>query len=111
MNFRIFRISIKEFIGEKNIEYITYWFVYETCRVFTFKNEWYITWILAMLGTDHSYYWAHRMMHEVNIIWASHQDWIYYMVHITCEMVHIIWSYHMVHIIWSTSYGKYNYIM
>ena len=90
MNFRIFRISIKEFIGEKNIEYITYWFVYETCRVFTFKNDWSITWILAMLGTDHSYYWAHRMMHEVNIIWASHQDWIYYMVHITCEMVHII---------------------
>ena len=60
--FSIFRISIKEFIGEKNIEYITYWFVYETFRVFTFKNEWYITWILAMLGTDHSYYWAHRMI-------------------------------------------------
>ena len=70
----LFRIAIKEFIGEKNIEYITYWFVYETFRIFTFKNEWYITWVLAMFGTDHSYYWAHRMMHEVNIIWATHQD-------------------------------------
>ena len=63
----------KEFIGEKNIEYLTYWFIFENFRIFTFENNWRITWILAMFGTDHGYYWAHRMMHEVNIIWATHQ--------------------------------------
>ena len=55
----LFCYNIKEFIGEKNIEYITYWFIFENLRIFTFENNWRVTWILAMLGTDHGYYWAH----------------------------------------------------
>ena len=62
-----------EFIGEKNIEWMTYWYCYENWRVMTLSNESNITWCMAMLGTDLGYYWAHRAMHEVNIIWATHQ--------------------------------------
>lgn len=37
------------------------------------ESDSFTTWIIAALGTDHGYYWAHRMMHECNIIWAAHQ--------------------------------------
>jgi len=29
-------------------------------------------WALALLGFDFCYYWAHRMGHEISILWASH---------------------------------------
>jgi len=29
-------------------------------------------WILAMLAYDFSYYWFHRISHEVNLFWAAH---------------------------------------
>ena len=54
-----------------------------------------------MLGTDHSYYWAHRMMHEVNIIWATHQDWIFIWGHILWLMTTLDGPYDMDHMIWT----------
>jgi sterol desaturase/sphingolipid hydroxylase (fatty acid hydroxylase superfamily) len=29
-------------------------------------------WLLALLGFDFCYYWAHRFGHEVSVLWASH---------------------------------------
>lgn len=29
-------------------------------------------WMLALLGFDFCYYWAHRMGHEISILWAAH---------------------------------------
>jgi sterol desaturase/sphingolipid hydroxylase (fatty acid hydroxylase superfamily) len=29
-------------------------------------------WALALIGFDFCYYWAHRMGHEISILWASH---------------------------------------
>ena len=29
-------------------------------------------WALALLGFDFCYYWAHRMGHEISILWAAH---------------------------------------
>lgn len=31
-----------------------------------------ITWVLAFLMYDLSYYWMHRMHHEIKILWATH---------------------------------------
>jgi|CXWL01.1.fsa_nt_gi sterol desaturase/sphingolipid hydroxylase (fatty acid hydroxylase superfamily) len=30
------------------------------------------TWVIGLLLYDFSYYWQHRMGHEVNLLWASH---------------------------------------
>lgn len=30
------------------------------------------TWLLAFIGVDFCYYWAHRAGHEINVIWGSH---------------------------------------
>ena len=29
-------------------------------------------WALALIGFDFCYYWAHRMSHEISVLWASH---------------------------------------
>ncbi|NOR21004.1 MAG: hypothetical protein GQ538_13060 [Xanthomonadales bacterium] len=35
-------------------------------------NEGFGIWLLAMLAYDFSYYWFHRISHEVNLFWAAH---------------------------------------
>jgi len=34
------------------------------------RTWWY--WVALVLLVDHSYYWAHRMSHEVNLFWGGH---------------------------------------
>lgn len=31
------------------------------------------TWLVALLAVDFAYYWVHRALHEVSILWAAHQ--------------------------------------
>lgn len=33
-------------------------------------NMW--TWVLALIAADFSYYWMHRIEHQVRVLWASH---------------------------------------
>lgn len=48
-----------------------YAFVYENFSVFTLEDTWY--WIvIAFIGVDFFYYWAHRMSHQVNLFWLGH---------------------------------------
>jgi len=66
-------LRVFELIGEKNLELTMYTLAYNNLRLSTFESDSMTTWIIAAFGTDHGYYWAHRMMHECNIIWAAHQ--------------------------------------
>ena len=48
-----------------------YQYVFEHWSLFEIPvNWWSIT--LLFLGVDFCYYWAHRMSHEVNIMWGGH---------------------------------------
>lgn len=48
-----------------------YAFIYDNFRIFTLEDTWY--WILiAFIGVDFFYYWAHRMSHQVNLFWLGH---------------------------------------
>lgn len=48
-----------------------YVFVYEHFALFQLETTWY--WLLAgFIGVDFFYYWAHRMSHQVNIMWLGH---------------------------------------
>jgi sterol desaturase/sphingolipid hydroxylase (fatty acid hydroxylase superfamily) len=31
------------------------------------------TWVIAILGVDFLFYWAHRVAHRVRLVWATHQ--------------------------------------
>ena len=41
-------------------------------HLFDLPDEGLGIWILAMLAYDFSYYWFHRISHEVNLFWAAH---------------------------------------
>lgn len=58
---------------------IIYQWVYEH-RVFTLPaNAWYM-WLLCFIADDFSYYWFHRLSHQIRVLWASHS------VHHTAEV-------------------------
>jgi len=46
--------------------------VYDSYRLteWSMNNAW--AWVAALILYDLCYYWAHRMGHEVNVLWASH---------------------------------------
>lgn len=48
-----------------------YYFIYENFRFFEVPNTWYF-WVIAFIGVDFFYYWAHRMSHQVNLLWLGH---------------------------------------
>ena len=41
-------------------------------HLFDLPTEGFGIWLLAMLAYDFSYYWFHRISHEVNLFWAAH---------------------------------------
>ncbi|MBC7918830.1 MAG: sterol desaturase family protein [Rhodoferax sp.] len=49
-----------------------YVLVYEAFRFTEWSMSSIPLWILALVLYDLCYYWAHRMGHEVNVLWASH---------------------------------------
>jgi len=48
-----------------------YVLVYEYLRIWEIPTTWY-TLIILFVATDFSYYWAHRMSHEINLFWSGH---------------------------------------
>ena len=55
----------------KGVVLYSYTLIYQH-RLFTIPaNNWW-TWLIIFLGDDISYYWYHRMSHQVRFLWASH---------------------------------------
>ncbi len=50
---------------------VIFTFVYEHFALFHVPMKWY-TGILLLLLFDFCFYWAHRLGHEVNFLWAAH---------------------------------------
>lgn len=47
--------------------------IYSNYRIIDIPLHSVWTWTLSVLLMELAYYWAHRSMHELNILWASHQ--------------------------------------
>ena len=45
--------------------------VYDSFRIFTLGNEWYI-WVLAYFAVDFISYWYHRFSHRIALLWCGH---------------------------------------
>ncbi len=45
--------------------------VYANVALFTLEMNW-IYWLVLFLLVDLTYYWAHRMSHEINLFWGGH---------------------------------------
>lgn len=55
----------------KGIILYTYTLIYQF-RLFTIPNNYWWAWIILFFADDLSYYWYHRMSHQVRFLWASH---------------------------------------
>src|SRR5688572_28735268 len=61
------------FIGllTKGVIYLIYTLIYQF-RIFTLDaNLWWV-WVLCFFADDLSYYWFHRLSHNIRFFWASH---------------------------------------
>ncbi len=56
----------------KGINLVVYAFVYGH-RFCDLTNNIWCAWILCFLADDFSFYWSHRLSHQVRFWWASHQ--------------------------------------
>jgi len=52
--------------------YVFVW-VYDNYRLVDLQWDSLVNWWIAFLTVDFFYYWLHRIAHEVNFVWASHQ--------------------------------------
>lgn len=56
--------------GMKALAFVAYSAVYQY-RLFTIGWEWW-AWLLILFADDFTFYWHHRLSHEVRILWAAH---------------------------------------
>lgn len=56
----------------KSMAIVTYFYVYEHYRLADLDSSWWMVWVFAFFADDVTYYWLHRISHEVRIFWASH---------------------------------------
>lgn len=57
----------------KGAEVFVYAWVYKNYRLFDLPWDSPWTWVLCWFLTDFGYYWMHRMIHQINILWAIHE--------------------------------------
>ncbi|GFO39573.1 alkylglycerol monooxygenase [Plakobranchus ocellatus] len=55
------------------VELVIYAYIYTNWRLVELPWDSPWVWFVAFLLTDFLYYWFHRISHESNIVWASHQ--------------------------------------
>ena len=51
-----------------------YFFIFQLIyqfRIFELENTWWM-WVLLFFADDFSFYWHHRMSHQVRFLWAAH---------------------------------------
>lgn len=57
-------------IFTKAFMFFLYMYLYQF-RIFDIPNVWWM-WVLLLFADDFSFYWKHRLSHEVRILWAGH---------------------------------------
>jgi len=66
----IFTTSMEVFI-KAGLVWLYVW-VYEHFSWTELDDDSWVTWVTALVIFDFLWYWAHRMSHEVNILWGGH---------------------------------------
>lgn len=60
-------------LGVKLFYFGVYTYIYQHYRLFTLGNTWWV-WVLLLFADDFSFYWHHRLSHEIRILWAAHEN-------------------------------------
>lgn len=59
--------------GVKAFYLLVYTYIYEHYRLFNLGSAWWV-WVLLFFADDFSFYWHHRLSHEIRILWAAHEN-------------------------------------
>ena len=59
-------------LAKKALLFSVYVLVFDQLRFMDLSTESLWVWWFAFIAYDFCYYWAHRMSHEMNILWAAH---------------------------------------
>lgn len=54
----------------KTLFFLLFTFIYQF-RIFHFEMNWHM-WILLFFADDFTFYWHHRLSHQIRILWAAH---------------------------------------
>ncbi len=58
-------------LGMKALAMLAYGFLYQF-RIFEGLETYWWAWVILFFADDFSFYWHHRLSHEVRILWAAH---------------------------------------
>jgi alkylglycerol monooxygenase len=58
----------------RGFEAEVYVHIYNNYALVHLAADSYFTWILGLIAIDFLYYWFHRLGHEVNVMWTTHQS-------------------------------------
>jgi len=56
----------------KLLTFAIYVLVYQQFAIGSWPTDNWLIWVVALVAYDFGYYWAHRLGHEVGIMWAAH---------------------------------------
>ncbi|MCS6794667.1 MAG: sterol desaturase family protein [Raineya sp.] len=57
----------------KFVYFIAFNYIYENIAIWQLGFEWWV-WVLAFFADDFSFYWHHRLSHQIRILWAAHSN-------------------------------------
>ncbi len=64
--------SIVVGIGTKIVGFAVMFWIYDNFAIFDIPYTAWWSWVLLLFLDDFSFYWHHRLSHEVRILWAAH---------------------------------------
>lgn len=59
-------------VFSKALLLLAYVYISDHYSIITLPNDSWVTWVAALVVFDFLWYWAHRMSHEMNLIWGGH---------------------------------------
>lgn len=57
-------------IGVKAVVFLVFYWIYQY-RLFDIGFQWW-AWVILLFADDFSFYWHHRLSHEIRLLWAAH---------------------------------------
>jgi sterol desaturase/sphingolipid hydroxylase (fatty acid hydroxylase superfamily) len=58
----------------KSIYFLLFNFIHQNFRLFNINSEHIWAWVLLFFLDDFSFYWHHRLSHQIEILWAAHSN-------------------------------------
>ncbi|WP_448528109.1 sterol desaturase family protein [Raineya sp.] len=57
----------------KFVYFVAFTYLYENFSLWQLGFEWWV-WLIAFFADDFSFYWHHRLSHQIRLLWAAHSN-------------------------------------